>query len=67
MIWGRILLTFMSMVQAWGRWRERMADRRAGAEAERLKILEAENAMENQPVNPVSRDELLDRFRKGGF
>ena len=67
MIWAKILAGLVSFAQMIAGMLEAAQQRKAGADAERLKVMEAEDEIENTPVNPISRDDLIDRLRGGGF
>lgn len=70
LIWPRILWRLLGVWQSFWQWRERVAQRKAGADAERLKIGEAENEASNR-VADIDAERLkrtvVDRMRDGSF
>ena len=65
MIWAKLLAGLVSLAQTIAGMLEAAQQRKAGVNSERLRVREAEDAIE--PVKPVSRDDLIERLRNGGF
>ena len=65
MIWAKLLAGLVSLAQTIAGMLEAAQQRKAGANAERLKVRDAEDAIE--PVKPVSRGDLIERLRNNGF